>query len=281
MNSVAVTFARKPRVDSVQDRTIPGPYGLIKIRIYKPSSKHNLPITMHFHGGGWTILSLDSHDEFCRNVCNMAETIVISVDYRMAPEYKFPIAIDECYTATSWAFENALHLCGNPKKIAVCGDSAGGNLSAAVALKARDLNAEFRLCAQALIYPAVDYLGSTPSKAEHKDAIMLSTGKMIWFWGNYLRTPADALDPYACPLRASEHRSLPPALILTAELDPLRDEGEEYARILEKSGNQVLHHRFPVAIHGFMNMGALLSEAKIATQKVSSFLKERFTAIEN
>ena len=258
-------------VARVENRTIPGPAGEIPVRIYWPASTvatsgGRAPGVVFFHGGGWVICDLDSHDGQCRALANGTDAVVVSVDYRLAPETKFPGPVDDCLAATRWVAANAAELGVDPTRLAVAGDSAGGNLTAAVALRARDDGGP-PLVYQAMIYPVVDSSASRhdyPSKTENATGYFLTTDSMEWYRTQYLRTDADGDDPYCSPLFAESLAGLPPAFVITAEYDPLRDEGEEYARRLVAAGVPTEVYRAPGMFHGFFGMDAMLDGAKQA-----------------
>jgi len=227
---------------SVSNRGIP-------VRVYVPESEGPYPTLVYYHGGGWVIGDLDSHDETCRVLSNGADCMVVSVDYRLSPEHTFPTPLEDCYTAFEWVFENAESMQVDTDNVFVGGDSAGGNLAAAVALLARDRGGP-DIAHQALIYPVTDHSFDTPSYEENGDGGLLSTGDMEWFWNHYLRDEVDGKNPYASPLQAQSLEGLPPATVATCGLDPLRDEGAAYAQRLESAGVPVTHHNYEDCIHG-------------------------------
>ena len=244
-------------VGSVEDRTIPGPAGQIPVRIYKPAAGGGArPGLVWFHGGGWVIGNLDGSDYGCRMAANAANAVVVSIDYRLAPEAKFPAAADDCYAATKWVSENAAFLGIDANKIAVGGDSAGGNLAAVVSQMAK-ANGGPRIGFQLLVYPVTHHNYDTRSYKDNADGYLLTKESMVWFWDHYLRTPADGKDPKASPLLAKDLSGLPPALVITAEFDPLRDEGEAYVAALRKAGVKVDHKRYDGQIHGFYANAAI------------------------
>jgi acetyl esterase len=259
----------------VEDRSIPGPGGPVPVRIYTPSGRGPLPLLVYFHGGGWVLGGLDTHDSVCRELAHGAGAVVVSVDYRLAPEHKFPAAADDCYAAVVWAAAHATELGADPTRIAIAGDSAGGNLTCVTALQARDRNGP-RLCFQLPVYPVTNHSLDTPSYRENATGYLLETDAMAWFWGHYLATDADGAHPYASPLRAASLDGLPPALVITAEFDPLRDEGEAYAKRLEKAGVPTQLRRFDGMIHGFFGMSAIMDKAKAALAESCAALKHAF-----
>jgi acetyl esterase len=247
-------------VASVQDRTVPGPAGEIPVRVYTPAGEGPFPVVVYFHGGGWVIGDLEVVDQPCRQLASAAGAIVVSVDYRLAPEHRYPAAFDDSYAATVWVGAHAAEIGGDPARLAVAGDSAGGNLAAAVALAARDRGGP-ELAAQLLIYPVTDFNFGTASYQDNREGYLLTKGSMQWFWAHYLGAQDLDKDPYACPLRADSLVGLPPAYVATSEYDPLRDEGEAYARRLEEAGVAVTAKRFDGLLHGFFWMLAAVPSA--------------------
>jgi acetyl esterase len=263
-------------VASVVDRTIPGPGGEIPVRIYTPNGTAPFPMLVYFHGGGWVLGSLGTHDGICRSLAAGAGCIVVSVDYRLAPEHRYPAAAEDCYAATQWCAAHAAELGADAARLAVGGDSAGGNLSAVVAQMARDRGGP-RLVFQLLIYPATDAACDTISHRENAEGYLLTAQDMTWFWGHYLGDlQAHAAEPYASPLRAGNLAGLPPALVITAEFDPLRDEGESYAAALEHAGVAAKVSRYDGMIHGFFGMGAMIDRANAAVQEAAGTLRLAF-----
>jgi acetyl esterase/lipase len=269
-------FGEPEPVANVENRAIPGPAGDIPIRIYTPSGNGPFPVLVFFHGGGWVICDLDTHDDICRSLTNQAACIVISVDYRLAPEHKFPAAPEDCYAATRWAAGNAAQLNGDPSRVAVGGDSAGGNLAAVISQMARNQGGP-PLVFQLLIYPATDFTANTPSSEENAHGYFLEKQDMIWFMNHYLNAEEDKLNPLASPLKASDLSGLPPALIITAQYDPLRDEGELYGQRLKAAGVPVTMSRYNGMIHGFLSMAAVLDQGKQALAECASALRAAFT----
>ena len=262
-------------VDRVEDRTLPGPDGEIPVRIYAPNSDSPLPVLVFFHGGGWVIGSIETHDTTCRQLAAGTGCLVVSVDYRLAPENTFPAAPDDCYAATAWVAEHAAEIGGDPARIAVGGDSAGGNLAAVISLMARDRGGP-NLAHQLLIYPVTDYAFETPSYSENAEGYMLTLPMMKWFWNHYLADPADGAGEWASPLRAADLSGLPTATVLTAEFDPLRDEGEAYAKRLGEAGVKTQLTRYDGVFHGFFGMGAMIDKASAAVEEASSALRDAF-----
>ncbi len=262
-------------VAAVENRSIDGPGGAIPVRIYSPAGNGPRPALVYFHGGGFVIGSLETHDHTCRALANAARCVVVAVDYRLAPESKFPAALDDCYAATSWVAENGLAIGVDPSRIAVGGDSAGGNLAAVVALLARERGGP-RLAFQLLVYPATDAACDTASCRENAEGYLLTRRTMLWFWDNYLADPADGRSPLASPLRAEKLDGLPPALIITAEYDPLRDEGEAYAERLREAGVPVECARYAGMFHGFFGMEHWIDRGKEALAQAGGALQTAF-----
>jgi acetyl esterase len=244
------------QVAKIDDRTIPGPDGEIPVRIYTPEGEGDFPCLVFYHGGGFVLCDLDSHDGICRTLANGAGCVVVSVDYRLAPEHKYPAAAEDCYAALCWTAENGASTGVDTNRIAIGGDSAGGNLTAVVALMARDRAgpaARFQL----LVYPVIDVACDTISYEENGRDYYLSDEMMKWFWDQYLEAGADRKDPYHSPIHADDLSGLPPALVITAEYDPLRDEGEAYAAALRKAGVEATATRCDGMIHGFFSMAEI------------------------
>jgi len=242
-------------VANVENRLIPGPAGEIPIRTYIPQGSGPFPMLVYFHGGGMVVGDLDSPDPICRSLTNQVSCLVVSVDYRLAPEHPFPAAPEDCYAATQWVAAHADEMQGDASRVAIGGDSAGGNLAAVVAHMARDRGGP-SLVFQLLIYPATDYRHTTPSMEENATGYLLTKEDVLWYRNHYLRHEADKTNPLASPLLASNLSGLPPALIITAEYDPLRDEGEQYGERLREAGVPVTVSRYQGMIHAFVNMAA-------------------------
>jgi acetyl esterase len=260
-------------IRAVEDREVPGPEGAIPIRVYHPSEGEAQPAVVFFHGGCWLMGDIRTHDAYCRTLARRSGAMVVSVDYRLAPEHKYPAAAEDAYTATRWVTEHADTIGADPERIAVMGDSAGGNLAAVVALMARERGGP-PLAFQLLVYPITDFNLDTPSYRENGTGFHLTRDDMIWCWGHYLSNELEGYHPYASPLRADDFLGLPPALILTAEYDPLRDEGEAYARKLKDAGVPVRLKRYDGMIHGFVRRTDLLDKAREALDDVASALRE-------
>ena len=261
-------------VARIEDFTIPGPAGDIPVRLYSPDPDAQLPAMVYYHGGGWVIGDLDSHDPLCRTLANRANVVVLSVHYRLAPEHKYPAAADDSYAAAQWVSEHGTEIGADGSRIVVCGDSAGGNLSAVVSLMARDRGGP-ALRGQVLIYPVTNLDFGTDSYRDNGDGSKgLSEDGMRWFWQHYVRTQSEGFEPYASPLRADTIADLPPALVITAEYDALRDEGELYADRLERGGVTTQLTRYDGVIHGFVGMFAAVPEGDTAVNQIAEFLKE-------
>ena len=262
--------APKPAGDElarVEDHTIPGPTGDLGIRVYANATDTALPVIVFFHGGGWVLSSIDGHDSLARRLAARTGALVVSVEYRLAPEHPFPAPHDDCWAATTWLAEYAASLGGDPARLSVAGDSAGGNLAAGVALRARDEGLALQY--QLLIYPCIDDRQSRPSMTENATGYFLSAADMAWFWDQFV--PTEYRDnPYAVPARATDLAGVAPAHIQTAEYDPLRDEGEEWAQRLNEAGVATTVTRFDGAVHGFVArweqmQGALAAHDEYAT----------------
>jgi acetyl esterase len=262
------------KIAAVEDRRIPGPAGEIPVRVYRPEGKAPFPALVYFHGGGWVIGSLETHDGSCRDLANRIGCVVVSVDYRLAPESRYPAAAEDCFAATKWVAEHARELGVDASRIGIGGDSAGGNLSAAVALMARDRRGP-ALRHQLLIYPVTDADFTRPSYRENAEGYLLTTKAMEWFWDHYAPDRAQREEPYAAPLRAKDLAGLPPAFVITAEYDPLRDEGEAYAKRLQQAGVATTLRRYDGAIHGFFAMGLLAEVARTAVDDAAAAVKAR------
>ncbi|WP_251552528.1 alpha/beta hydrolase [Neobacillus muris] len=274
------TLAGEPEeVAKVENRTIPGPAGEIPVRIYTPAGEGPFPVLVYCHGGGWVIGNLDTMDGPCRMLANKAGCVVISVDYRLAPEHKFPAAAEDAYAAVKWVAENASAIQGDANRIAIGGDSAGGNLTAVTALMAREKGGPSLAC-QLLIYPVTNHSYETESYQENAEGYFLTKNMMIWFWNHYLRNEQDGLNPYASPLKAGDLSGLPPALVITAGFDPLRDEGEAYGDLLKEAGVPVEATRYDGMIHGFFGMPGILDDSKKAIDQAANALKRAFYAFE-
>jgi acetyl esterase len=268
-------LAPRPAVAEVEDREVPGPAGRIPVRVYRPSLAAELPVLVYFHGGGWTICSIETHDGTCRQLANAAGCAVVSVEYRLAPEHPFPAAPEDCYAALCFVARHAASLRVDAKRLAVGGDSAGGNLSAVVSLMARDRRGP-RPCHQLLVYPVTNHAFDTESYRENAEGLLLTREMMRIFWGHYLAREEDGRHPYASPLRAPDLSGLPPAHVITAEYDPLRDEGEAFAARLAAAGVPVVARRYDGMIHGFFGFAAMIDRAGEAVADAARELRAGF-----
>jgi acetyl esterase len=255
-----------PEVASLAERSVPGPAGAIPVRVYA------LPGIVYFHGGGFVIGGLDSHDGTCRALANASGCAVVSVDYRLAPEHRFPAAPEDCYAALRFVAEHGEELGIDPRRLAVAGDSAGGNLAAVTALLARERRGP-DLRFQLLVYPVADHAFDTASYRDNAEGYFLTAAMMRWFWGHYLERPEQGDDPLASPLRAKDLAGLPPALVITAEYDPLRDEGEAYAERLRKAGVAAELLRYDGQIHGFFSLFDALDDGRAAVERAGAALR--------
>ena len=262
-------------VAEVVDGSLPGPAGPIPIRVYRPQSRQSLPALVYFFGGGWVTGSLDTGDRVCRRLANSTPCAVVAVSYRRAPEHRFPAAVEDCDAATRWVAEHGEQLGVDPRRLAVGGVSAGGNLAAACAQLARERGAP-GLRLQFLVYPPMDYRADTPSMRETVDPVFFDHNDLAWCWAHYLAHDSDGESPLASPLRAPDVRGLPPTLVITAELDPLRDEGELYAARLAAAGVPTELVRFEGMVHGFYSMNGVLGAAGEAQAVTAAALRRAF-----
>lgn len=270
----AAPMAPGPEIAEVRDEHVPGRGGPVMVRVYnpRPQSDEGLPCLIWIHGGGWVIGSVPSNDSTCRSLAAASGGVVVSVEYRLAPEAKYPGPLEDCEDVVRWCAVNADSLGVDAGRIAVGGASAGGNLATAVALKFRDTGGP-KIAHQVLVVPVVDKAPLTPSYKEFNDGFGLTAKLMDWYWGHYLRTEADADDPYVSPLRAPSLAGLPPATVITAEYDPLRDEGAAYAERLQKEGVPVTYRCFEGMVHIFFNSGAPLEETGAAIELAASAVR--------
>jgi len=275
--STAAFAPKTPALKKVEDRTIPGPAGPVPVRLYTPEAVGTLPILVYFHGGGWVFGDLESHNAMCRIAAHEADCLVVAVHYRLAPEHKFPAGLEDCIAATRWCAEHGSEIGGDPARLAVGGDSAGGNLAAAVAQAARNSGGP-KLAMQWLIYPAVDFTADNASLRENAEGYLLTKAAIDWTMKQYVTNPSEARDPRASPGLARDLAGLPPALVQTAEFDPLRDEGEAYGQALKVAGVPTEIIRYDGVVHGFMRMGALVDRAAVGLSDGAAALREAFTA---
>ena len=264
---------------SIADRTIPGPAGEIPVRVYTPAGSGPFPLISYFHGGGYLAGDLDTQDMIARALDFGAGAVVVSVDYRLAPEHPFPAGPDDCWAATQWVAAYAAELNGDAGRLAVAGDSAGANFAAGVALRARDAGGP-HIAAQIMFYGSCDYPSTeTPASREFANGPLLSADDVAYFWELYLADPAtEQNDPLASPIRAASHRGLPPAFLGTAEIDPSRDHGEAYVHMLEAAGVSTKLVRYPGMIHGFVSWLGLIPAAQQAIDDACAFLAAHWTA---
>ena len=276
----AVTSPPVPEVGAVYLQLMPGPAGPVPVRVYKPAGAAKseiLPALVYYHGGGWVIGDLDTHDVLCRQLANGSRCMVFSVEYRLAPEARFPAAVDDCIAVTRHIAERAGELGVDPKRIAVGGDSAGGNLAAVVCLDARDTHKPLP-CFQLLVYPATDQRSGHPSHERNAEGYLLTRKVMNYFRGHYLPNEVDWLDWRASPLLATSLQGLPPAYLITAGYDPLVDEGRAYAGRMSDEGVKVQYLEYPDMVHGFLLMGGALDTANDAVAGCCAALRKAFEA---
>ena len=263
-------------VNQVEERMIPGPAGEIRLRLYWPNAAGAVPAIVYYHGGGHVIGSLDTHDLIARNLCAGAEALVVSVDYRMGPEHKFPAAVDDSFAALQWVQANAASLGADPGRLGVHGDSAGANLAAVVALMARDAGGP-KLRLQSLVYPVGDYTLSGASYGKYAQGYgLLTRESMVWFSRHYLRSPNDAEDWRASPIKATSLAGVAPAIVVVAECDVLHDDGESYAGALRRAGVPVEYREYPGMIHGFLGMVPVVDDAMNAQRQIWTAFKRAF-----
>lgn len=273
IRALVTQFPSHQTIAGSQDRVIEA--GRLTVRIYTPLGKGSFPILVYLHGGGWVIGDLDSYDPICRELCGRAKCIVVSVDYRLAPEHRFPAAVDDASLALQWVVDHCSEIGGDPHRVAIAGDSAGGNLAAVTAIAARAVPGT--LCGQVLIYPVASYVG-TPSQSmiDNAEGYLLAQRDMVWFTDHYLGPGHDGRDPRFNLSRVDDLSHLPPALVITAEYDPLRDEGEAYARALEQAGVAVAQIRYDGAIHGFLMFFSSFEISQRVMEDIVEWLKMRF-----
>jgi len=269
--------ADQESVGEITDRTIPGPAGDLPIRIYRPTTQGPHPLVMLFHGGGWLIGDLDHEDPSSRRMCNQVDAVVVSVDYRLAPETRFPGAPEDCYAATVWAVEHADELGVDASNVAVTGTSAGGNLTAVVAQMARDRGGP-NIKHQVLFCPVIDYDFDRPSYQEHGDSFALTQDSMRYFWEQYLGPGVEANlhNPYASPIRAESLAGLPQTTIITAEFDPLIDEAHDYAGALKSAGVDVVYTRYDGMAHAFNELIGIFDAARVAVDEACTRIRTSF-----
>jgi acetyl esterase/lipase len=276
--SRAPLAAPAPEVAETRELAIPGPAGPIPARYYRAygaEADAPLPCVVYFHGGGWVCGDLDTHDVVCRGIANHARCALVAVDYRLAPEHKFPAAVEDAVAAVRWVSENAASLGADPGRLVVCGESAGGNLAAVGAIAARDAGGP-PLAMQILIYPVTDLAMRTASYERLGEGYLLTRDSMLWYRGHYLRDERDVDDWRASPLRAADLSRLPPAYVVTAGFDPLLDEGRAYADRLSQAGVPVTYECFEGQIHAFLPMGGVMAAANHAVYRIGQAIRSRF-----
>lgn len=274
IGGLVAQFPSHQAIAESQDRVIEA--GRMAVRIYTPLGAGPFPVLVYLHGGGWVIGDLDSYDPICRELCGSVGCIVVSVDYRLAPEHRFPAAVDDASAALQWVVDHCAELAGDPRRIAIAGDSAGGNLAAVTAIAAR-ASLPGVLCGQVLIYPVASYVG-TPSQSmiDNAEGYLLTQRDMVWFTDHYLGPGHDGSDPRFNLSRVDDLSGLPPALVVTAEFDPLRDEGEAYAHSLGQAGVVVDQTRYDGAIHGFLMFFSGFGISRRVMDDISDWLRVQF-----
>ncbi|RDK06341.1 alpha/beta hydrolase [Cupriavidus lacunae] len=270
-------FAPGDTIAAQQDLTIDGAAGPLKARLYRPDAGTDLPLVVYFHGGGFVLCGLDSHDNICRGLARRSGALVLSVDYRLAPEARFPAAADDAVAAVRWAAAHAAQLGADPARLAVAGDSAGGNLAAVACQQLRGSGIALRH--QLLLYPYLDCSDAAAASASYRECAQgyfLSAAELDWYRAQYLPNAADATDVRASPLRQRNLHGLPPATIITAEFDPLRDQGEAYGEALQRAGGSATVRRWPGQFHGFISMQGMIDAASQALDAAAASLRQAF-----
>lgn len=274
----AITASLPPSAASIartEDLAIPGPAGDIGARAYVPGGSGPFPVVVYFHGGGFVFGDLETHDTVCRDLCAGVGAVVVAIDYRLAPEHPFPAATDDCYAATRWVAEHAARWGGDARRLAVAGDSAGGNLATTTARRIRDSGGP-ALAAQLLVYPVTDhYDAGHPSMQQNADGYLLTRADLEWMYGHYLPRREDRANPLFAAARAGSLKGLPPAMVITAEFDPLRDEGEAYGAALKAAGVDTVVKRYEGAIHGFYSFATVLTLGRQAMEDTSAWLASK------
>jgi acetyl esterase len=273
MRSGTAALGPFEEVPAVADHRVPVTGGEITVRVYKPAGMGPHPVLVFYHGGGWVIGDLYTHDGICRSIVNAAGCAVASVDYRLAPEFKYPVPVEDSYAGLLWVVANATRLGLDSARIAVGGDSAGGNIAAVMALLARDRRGP-RLLLQILVYPVTNHDFGTASYRENGTGFVLTTDDMRWFWRHYLSREEQGREMTASPIRAKSLADLPPALVITAGCDPLRDEGDAYAARLRDAGVAVTLTPYPGMFHGFLRMTRILDQSRVLLDEIAGALKK-------
>ena len=263
-----------PPLACIEDIRIPGPAGEIPARVYAPSAGAPLPAVVYFHGGGWVQGDLETHHGLCARLARHAGVLVVAVDYRLAPEHKFPAAVEDCMAAYRWMRSHGRDIGADSNRVAVAGDSAGGNLSAVVSQLAASTGIAVPAC-QVLIYPAVDFSFETASHRELENGHVIPRDRVLWYMEQYLATEADQSDLRASPLRAPSVAGQPPAMIVTAGFDPLRDEGHAYAQKLRQAGVDVVYREYPGQIHAFVSLTKAIPQGMACTLDIAEYLRKR------
>jgi len=266
-----------PEMALVRDLTFEGPACEVPVRVYRPETEDDrrLPVLVYYHGGGWVLGTLDSIDSACRELADRVGCVVVSVDYRLAPEHPFPAAVDDAYAALRWAAATAEAFGADPSRLGVAGTSAGATLAAVTARRLREEPlGDVDLAVQLLLYPVTDHAFDTDSYEENAEGYLLTRADMRWFWEQYLRSPVDGANPYVSPLRAPDLSGLPPACVVTAGYDPLRDEGRAYADRLAEAGVDVAHEHYPSMCHGFLSLTDEVGGADEAMDTVAAHVRD-------
>jgi acetyl esterase len=274
MSAAARNADREP-IHRCWDETLAGPRSGVPVRFYRPDGEGLLPVLVYLHGGSWVVGDLDSHDADCRSLANLVGCLVVAVHYRLAPEDRFPAPVEDTYAVLAWLNRSASEVGGDPERVAIGGVSAGGNLAAAATLMARDRGGP-SIVHQLLVYPITDVGLDTPSYERFADGHVLTRASMRWAWAQYLRRPEDGFHPYASPLRAPSLDGLPPALVITAECDPLCDEGEAYGRRLQAAGVHAVVSRFSGMVHTFFSTFPPLDATRRARSEAAAALRCAF-----
>lgn len=261
------------KISKVENRIVDGTHGPIALRLFFPKNEGPLPIIVYFHRGGWVYGSIDESEQICRRLSNATESIVVAVEYRLSPEHKFPIPLQDCYEAAKWTFKNAPSYLGDPKKLIVCGESAGGNLAAAVSLMAQRTK-EFPIAGQLLLYPILTNDLDRECYNASPDKSLLTYENMQFFWDSYLSSPEDGKNPHASPLKSRQFSGLPRTFVITAEYDALKHEGAKYAEELQRAGVEVQTKCYARVIHGFLDLPLADATKKKAMNDIIAWIKQ-------